>query len=560
MKKTILVLGMHRSGTSAIAGVLNKLGCYSGEEDDLFSADANNNSGYFERSDVVSCNEEILSKHFIDEFQESINMNCFETNTSLDNYGWLFGAWSSPFKDCTSKDTPQCIYKAIEDLQNNASENALAYVIKDPRISLTYTFWEYALNEKPLIVIMLRHPMHVAESLFKRNGIPIEVGLDIWSSYTKSAFENTKNNPRIIVSYDDLVDNTKTVVNDICLFFKENGINFEAPSSATEFIKSELRHSNKKMAPGIESEVINLYERVRDNDLEAITLLTPPRVKDYLGWKKVLFIPSLSLKTKVETKMEGTISTMNAKVTRLLNHPITGPVIKMVRWIKKDKTFGDDFLDEKGDYYSQLRPEMLQLIPTEANRILDIGCAHGIFSESIRNRQPAETWGIEIDREASEEASKRLNFVINKNVESALDELPDNYFDCIVFNDVLEHMVDPYSLVNTIKSKLAPEGVVVASLPNIRFFEVLFFLLFSKRWDYQKCGVLDKTHLRFFTFKNIKELFTSNGYEIREFKGINPTRSILYNIVNILTLGFMWDSRYTQFACVAQKKKVTNEQ
>jgi len=141
-----------------------------------------------------------------------------------------------------------------------------------------------------------------------------------------------------------------------------------------------------------------------------------------------------------------------------------------------------------------------------------------------------------------------------------LDELPDNYFDCIVFNEVLWHMVDPYSLVNTIKSKLAPEGVVVASLPNIRFFEVLFFLLFFKRWDYQKCGVLDKTHLRFFTFKNIKELFTSNGYEIREFKGINPTRSVLYNTVNILTLGFMWDSRYTQFACVAQKKKVTNEQ
>ena len=114
--------------------------------------------------------------------------------------------------------------------------------------------------------------------------------------------------------------------------------------------------------------------------------------------------------------------------------------------------------------------------------------------------------------------------------------------------------MDPYSLVNTIKSKLAPGGVIVASLPNVRCFEVLFFLLFFKRWDYQEYGVLDRTHLRFFTYKNIQELFIMSDYEISHIKGINPTNSILYKMVNIMTLGFMWDSRYPQFACVARKQ------
>jgi 2-polyprenyl-3-methyl-5-hydroxy-6-metoxy-1,4-benzoquinol methylase len=555
MKNTIIVLGMHRSGTSAMAGVLNKLGCYSGEKDDLYSADSNNSTGYYERKDIVSCNEDILSNHFINEFQNTITTSCFENSKTLDNYGWMFGAWSPHIQNRTLQDTPKSIYNTLKKLRHTANENAIAYAIKDPRISITYPYWKNAFNELPIIIIMLRHPMHVAESLLKRDGIPIEVGLDIWASYTKSAFDNTKDNSRIIIKYDDLVDNTEFIINGTCKFLQANGIGAKVAPDAIELIKNEMRHSNANNSPAIESDIIKVYERLIDNDLEALSLLKNPQDLDYSGWEKVLFVPSLSHKKK----MKETISTMNAKVTRLLKHPITGPIIKMVRWFKKDETFGNDSIDEKINYYDQLRPEMLRLVPTDAKKILDVGCAHGVFSENIKNRQSAEVWGVEINKEASEEASKRLNRVINKDLESALEDLPDNSFDCIVFNDVLEHMVDPYSALNKIKSKLTPNGVVVASLPNVRFFEVLFFLLFFKRWDYQECGVLDRTHLRFFTYKNIKELFESNGYDICEFKGINPTKSILYNVVNILTLGFMWDSRYIQFACVAQKKKKKDE-
>jgi len=554
MKKTIIVLGMHRSGTSAMTGVLNKLGCYSGQDDDLFSPDSSNSFGYFERKDVVSCNEGILSNYFFDEFKSHIVSNCFEDKYRLDGYGWMFSAWSPSRINRASQEAPQCIYDSIKKLQSTVSDDSLAYVIKDPRISITFPLWAGTFNEKPLVIIMLRNPMHVADSLFKRDGIPIAIGLDIWASYTISSFENTEEHPRLIVSYDDLVDKTEDVINGACSFLKRNGIDAKKKSSAIEFINYEMRHSNRRQLPSTDAgaHIIQLYERIRLNDLEAVSELKHPWEKDNLGWEKLLFIPSLSHKKKMQ-------EIMNANITRLLNHPITGPVIKAVRWLKKDYTFGSDFVDKNINYYSQLRPEMLHLIPTEATKILDVGCAHGVFLESIKSRQAAETWGVEINEEASKEASKRLDYVINKNVESALGDLPESYFDCIIFNDILEHMVDPYTLVNKIQSKLASEGVVVASLPNVRFFEVLFFLLFFKRWDYQKCGVLDRTHLRFFTYKNMQELFTMSGYEILSLKGVNPTKSILFNVVNILTLGFMWDSRYTQFACVVKKKKVSGE-
>ncbi len=143
--------------------------------------------------------------------------------------------------------------------------------------------------------------------------------------------------------------------------------------------------------------------------------------------------------------------------------------------------------------------------------------------------------------------------MINKDILYALNELPDKYFDCIILNDILEHLSDPHSLLKNINQKLSINGVIVASIPNIRYFEVLFFLLLFKRWDYKDHGVLDKTHSRFFTQKNIKELFQESGYEVVTLKGIHPTSSILYNFVNCLTLGFMWDSRYMQFACVSKK-------
>ena len=206
------------------------------------------------------------------------------------------------------------------------------------------------------------------------------------------------------------------------------------------------------------------------------------------------------------------------------------------------------------EYYKKERSEVLIFIPIKARNILEIGCGAGTFSEQVKSRQDAEIWGIELDFDSAKIAKSVLDKIFVDDVFNVVDEIPDHQFDCIICNDVLEHIIDPYSLVSKLLKKLTVEGVLVASIPNVRYFKVLYHLNFSKRWDYKDWGVLDRTHLRFFTYKNIRELFENQGYEIVSINGINPTKSPYFKIINLLTLGHYWDSRYIQFVCVAKAK------
>ncbi len=135
-----------------------------------------------------------------------------------------------------------------------------------------------------------------------------------------------------------------------------------------------------------------------------------------------------------------------------------------------------------------------------------------------------------------------------------MESLPDKYFDCIVFNDVLEHMADPYIILEKIKNKLSNNGVIVCSIPNVRHVRVLRDLLFKKQWEYQDAGILDRTHLRFFTKKSIISMFNNLNYELKVIKGIQATKFWMFLPINIITFGFFSDSRYIQFACVAKPK------
>lgn len=164
-------------------------------------------------------------------------------------------------------------------------------------------------------------------------------------------------------------------------------------------------------------------------------------------------------------------------------------------------------------YYSHVRPEILQLVPISATRILDVGCGAGVLGTSIKSRRAAEVHGVELIAEAAERARTHLDKVWNSTIEEALHELPDSYYDCIVLADVLEHLIDPWSVLNTLKGKLAAGGKIVASIPNIQNWGILADLLQGK-WDYLNEGILDRTHLRFFTRKSVEELFWSAGLRI----------------------------------------------
>src|SRR3970040_1993556 len=205
-------------------------------------------------------------------------------------------------------------------------------------------------------------------------------------------------------------------------------------------------------------------------------------------------------------------------------------------------------------YYDNVRKEMLKYLPSDAKKIIDIGCGNGAFASLVKQKNDAQVWGIELMEQEAILAETVLDKVFIGNCEVHLEGLPENYFDVIYFNDVLEHLVDPYSVLELLKSKLSAKGIIISSIPNVRFFRTFFRVLFSKDWRYEEYGVMDKTHLRFFTGKSIKKMYTDLGYTILVHEGINVTRSIKPILYNIPLLSTHMDIRNVQYATVVTLK------
>lgn len=205
------------------------------------------------------------------------------------------------------------------------------------------------------------------------------------------------------------------------------------------------------------------------------------------------------------------------------------------------------------DYFSFERRDMIRFIPRSAVKILDVGCADGSFGRLLKAQRPVQIWGIEPFADAGNQALKVLDNVVIADVEEAIGTLPRGFFDCVVFNDVLEHLYDPWDVLRRIREVMSPASCVVASIPNIRFFEVMKKLIISKRWDYADSGILDRTHVRFFTCKTIRSLFASADLELVMLQGISggpfPWK---FALLNRLFLNALDDMRYKQFACVAR--------
>lgn len=203
-------------------------------------------------------------------------------------------------------------------------------------------------------------------------------------------------------------------------------------------------------------------------------------------------------------------------------------------------------------YYKNQRNEMIDFIPSDSKRILDVGCSEGNFGECAKKYLNAEVWGIELSEPAARVAADKLDRVFSGDFFSVIGELPPNYFDCIVFNDVLEHFTDPDAVLYQCKNLLVPNGYIVSSIPNVRYIGNLVELIINKDWEYKSGGILDNTHYRFFTQKSILKMYRKSGYTVLINTGINPTRSFKTRLLAILTLGHMSDCKYLEFATVVR--------
>ncbi len=208
------------------------------------------------------------------------------------------------------------------------------------------------------------------------------------------------------------------------------------------------------------------------------------------------------------------------------------------------------------EYYGHPRREMGQFVPGAARKLLDIGCGAGAFAAGLKQGRPQgdedlEIWGVEMCPEAAKLAAETMDRILTGDFFSVLPELPEGHFDCIILNDVLEHTVHPEKLLKRIDPLLAPGAVVVASIPNVRYFFNVLDLAVRGRWDYTDEGILDRTHLRFFTKDSMKRMFQDTGYRVDTMQGINATGSLKFKLVNLLTFGLWSDMKYLQFAVVA---------
>ena len=116
-----------------------------------------------------------------------------------------------------------------------------------------------------------------------------------------------------------------------------------------------------------------------------------------------------------------------------------------------------------------------------------------------------------------QEASKYLDKIIFGNVENdLLEEINTEKFDCIILADIIEHLKDPWKLINQCHRILSKHGLLIASIPNVRHISTIYSLVFRGNWPYRTRGIHDRTHLRFFTLKNIFQLFETSNFKIKK--------------------------------------------
>lgn len=214
----------------------------------------------------------------------------------------------------------------------------------------------------------------------------------------------------------------------------------------------------------------------------------------------------------------------------------------------------DSYQNKLPGYYENERREMLAFVPRGISSLLEVGCSSGAFAALVKAQMPdCEVWGVEPSTDAAAKAKGRIDHTICGLFEPGLAELNGKKFDCVVFNDVLEHLADPGAALNTARQYLNQKGKVVASIPNVLHFYNISKIIIEQDWKYESEGIMDNTHLRFFTKKSILRMFNECGFAVETIQGINPSYGLKYKVANALVLGRLSDWRFVQFAVVASK-------
>ena len=239
----IIVLGMHRSGTSTLARILNLMGCYFGSEDVSAGVAEDNPKGFWERIDVIDINDRILKS--------------------------AGGAWwdvANLDLGSVKAEDERAFDKHIRNIVLKLDANR-PWFIKDPRLCVTLPFWTRAL-ERPLFIWVQRSPVAIARSLNKRDGLPIEYGLALWEFYVRSVFDTVKLGDMIVVQYEDLLRGpyaeSERVYAELCRKGVTVGLRSPEREEIEAFVSPDLCHFENTIDRSLLSEEqLSLFDRLQ---------------------------------------------------------------------------------------------------------------------------------------------------------------------------------------------------------------------------------------------------------------------------------------------------------
>lgn len=174
---------------------------------------------------------------------------------------------------------------------------------------------------------------------------------------------------------------------------------------------------------------------------------------------------------------------------------------------------------EMTDYHQMVRKELIDIFSSPRKRVIEIGSSGGGTGAYCKQKFPGcEYWGFELNKAAAREAAKHLDRVVCGKFEeqplATLGMKPASV-DGVVLGDVLEHMYNPWQVLVSLRPWLTPDAEVIISIPNVRNLWLMNEIT-EGRFEYDKHGLLDITHIRFFTLRDLRRMMAETGYTIEK--------------------------------------------